>query len=86
MVPGFSSGNAHVDFKVVDGSLYNGSDFVKEYPFFRVPLDAGEYTEIHVFISINSAPFFGSATGVFTVTDILPFDHIHLSRSEHPFS
>ena len=63
MVPGFSFGNAHVGFKVVDGSLYNGPDLVKGYPFFAIPLDTGKNMEIHVFISISGAPFFAVLQG-----------------------
>jgi len=77
MIPGFSSGNAHVGLKVVDGSLYNGPDLVKGYPFFAIPLDAGKHTEIHIFISISGTPFFCSAAGVFAVTEPLPFDHMY---------
>ena len=77
MVPGFSSGNAHVGFKVVDGPLYNGSDFVKGYPLFGVPLDVGKHAKIYVFINIDGAPFFSSAAGAFAVTDPLSFEHVH---------
>jgi len=68
---------------LVDRSLYNGSDFVKGYPFSGVPLDAKKHMEIHVFIGISGSPLFCSAAGFFAVTDPLPFDHMHFGT--YPF-
>ena len=66
MVPGFSSGNAHVGFKMIDGSFDNGPDLVKSNPFLRVSLNTGKHTEIHIFIGISGATFFSSTAGFFT--------------------
>ena len=57
VIPGFSSRYAHIDFKVIDGTFYDGSDFVKPIPFFRIPLETWEHAEAHVFVCISSAAF-----------------------------
>ena len=69
MVPGFSSGNAHVGFKMIDGSFDNGPDLVKSNPFLRVLLNTGKHTEIFIFTSISGANFFIS-TAVFLQSQI----------------
>ena len=63
MVPGFSPGNAHVGFKMIDGSFDNGPDLVKSNPFLRVSLNTGKHTEIHIFIGISGAPFLAVLQG-----------------------
>jgi len=60
---GNSSGNAHVDFKVVDRQFYNGSDLVKGYPMFGAALDAGKHLKIYIFIGISGAPFWAVMQG-----------------------
>ena len=44
MVSGLSSGNAHINFEMIDGSFYNGSDFVGAVPFFGITLNARKHT------------------------------------------
>jgi len=60
MVP-FSSCNAHVDFKVVDVDrpFYNGSDLIKGYLFFKVPLEAGKQFENPCFHRYKWCALFG---------------------------
>lgn len=43
VIPGFSAGNAHVDFEVIDGTFHNGADFIGVVPLFRIPLNSGEH-------------------------------------------
>ncbi len=76
MVTGFSPGNAHVGFEVVDGTFHNGPDFIGGNPFLGVALDTGEHTEIHVVVSVSGPPLLGGAAGFLTVTDPLPFYHM----------
>ena len=44
MVPCLSSSDAHVDFKMIDGTLNNRSYFISAVPFIGIMLDTGEYT------------------------------------------
>ena len=81
MVSAFSSGSAHIDFKMVDGTFHYGSDFVQFVPFFGIPLDAGEHTEIHVLVSVSGAAFFGSAAWMFTFAKPLSFPVTHFGAS-----
>lgn len=81
MVPGFSSGNAHVGFKMIDGSFDNGPDLVKSNPFLRVSLNTGKHTEIHIFIGISGATFFSSTAGFFTVADPCPLLIAHFGAA-----
>ena len=76
MAAGFPPCGAHVGFKVIDGALYNGSDFIEAIPFLCVSLDARKHTEIHVFIGISGPPLFGSAARVLTITDPLSSDYV----------
>ena len=76
VVPGLAACNTHVGFKVVDGTFHNGADFVKGDPFIRIPLDAGEHAEIHVFISVSGAPLFRGAAWILAVADPFAFDHM----------
>ena len=69
MVPCLSSSDAHVDFKMIDGTLNNRSYFISAVPFIGIMLDTGEYTYIHVFISISCSSTFGGTAGIFTITD-----------------
>lgn len=57
MVSGFSIGDVHIDFKVVDGAFRNGSDFISDVPFLRIPLQSEEYAEFYIFISIVVLPY-----------------------------
>lgn len=58
VIPGFSSGNTHVDLQVVDGTFHNDPDLVKRIPFIGIPLDAGKHAEIEIFIGIGgTSPF-----------------------------
>ena len=77
MAAGFSSGNTHVDFQVVNGTFHNGSDLVKGNPFIRIPLDTGKHAEVQIFVSISGTPFLCRGTGIFTVADIFPLYHVH---------
>ena len=83
VVFGFSSGNTHVDFQVVDGTFYNGSDFIKGIPFIGISLYAGKYAEIQIFVCISGASFGCSGTGIFVVTDI--FSLYHMNFGTKPF-
>ena len=76
MVSGFPAGHAHVELQMVYGSLYNGPDFVKPDPFWRIPLDARKFTEIHVLVGVGGSSLFGRTARVFTVADPLSFDHV----------
>lgn len=78
MVSCMPPGNAHVDFKVVNGSFDSRAYFIEAVPFFRIPLDTGKHPQLHVFIGIGCPAFFGSGAGVFTVTYPLPFYHMNL--------
>ena len=78
MVPGFSPGSTHIALKMVDGAFHNGSYFIEGSPFARIPLDAGEHAEVHVFVSVSGTSFFGRAAGLLTITDPLPFSHVNL--------
>ena len=61
---------------MVDRAFYDGTDLIKSVPFLRVPLDPGKSAEVHVFISIGSAPLFRSTAWIVTAADILPFHHV----------
>lgn len=77
MVAGFSAGNAHVDFQVVDGTFHNAPDFVKGIPFIGIPLDPGEHAEIQIFVCIGgTAPFCGAA-GIIAFANPLSFLVVH---------
>ena len=91
MVPGFSPSSTHIDFEMVDGAFHNGSYFIEGSPFVRIPLDAWEHAEVHVFVSVSGTSSFGRVARVHTIADPLPFTmctlgQTHLSRSERPFS
>ena len=91
VVTGSASGNAHIDFEVADGTFYNRSDFIEGFPFVRITLDAGEHAEVHVVVSISGASFFAVLHGsgqshTHSPFTMWTFGHIHLSRSERPFS
>lgn len=75
MVSRVPSGNAHVDFHVVNGMFYNASDFIKGIPFFVIPLETGEHAKVYVFVSISRTSFRSSRVGIFTVADI--FYHVN---------
>ena len=77
MVSGFPSGDTHVGFEMVNGPLHDRPDFIEGNPFVRTPLDAGKHAEVHVFVSISSAAFFGSAAWILTITYPLSFDHVY---------
>lgn len=72
MVTGFPSCNTHISFEVADSMFHDGSYFIEGIPIIRIPLDAGEHVEVHVGVSINGAPFLGTAVGIFAVTDPFP--------------
>ena len=67
MVTNLSSGDEHVVLEVIDGSFHDGCDFIEGMPFIRIPLNAGEHAEVHVFVSVSGTPFFGGAAGRPTV-------------------
>lgn len=77
MVSCMPSGNAHVDFKVVNGSFDNGGYFIEAVPFFRISLDIRKHPQFHVFIGIGCTAFFGSGAGIFAVINPLPFYHMN---------
>lgn len=77
MVPGFSPGSTHIAFEMVDGAFHNGSYFIEGSPFVRIPLDAREHAEIHVFVSVSGTSFFGRAAGFLTIADPLPLYHMY---------
>ena len=78
MVSGSLARDAHVQFEMVDCPFNAGSDFIKVVPLGRIPLDAGEHAEVHVFVSVSGTSFFGRAAGLLTITDPLPFSHVNL--------
>lgn len=81
MVPCVPSGDAHVDLEVVDGSFDNRAYLIEAVPFFRIPLDAGEHPQLHVFIGIRCPALFGGGAGGITVTYPLPFYHVDLGAA-----
>ena len=58
---GHAFGNAHIDFKVVDGTFCNRLGFAEGLPFVRITLDTAEHAEVHIVVSISGASLFGSA-------------------------
>lgn len=76
VVPGMPSGDTHVDLEVVDRPLDDGAYLIEPAPFIRIPLDAGEHPQFHIFISIGSPSLFDCGAGIFTVTDPLPLHHM----------
>lgn len=76
MVTGLPSGDAHVDFEMVDGVFHDGPYFIEGIPLVRTPLDTGEHAEVHVFVSVGGTPLFGGAARLFTVADLLSFYHV----------
>lgn len=68
MVSGFSAGNTHVDFEMVDGTFDNGLDFISISPLFGITLNTGEHTKIHIFISVCGFSFCSGAAGIVTKT------------------
>lgn len=83
MVSGFPFGDRYAGFEVVNGMFYIGSDFMKGNPFIRVPLDAGDNAEVHVFISIGGVPFFSRVAWFFTIADPVPV--YHMDFRAYPF-
>ena len=83
VVPGLTACDTHVGLKVIDGTFHNGTDLVKGDPVIRIPLDAGEHTEIHVLISVSGTPLFCGAAWLFAVTD--PFTLDHMDFGADPF-
>ena len=81
MVARLPSGDTHIDLKVVDRTLYDRTDLIKGDPFLRVPLDSGEFAEVHVFISISGTPLFCGAASFFAIADILAFHHMNFGTS-----
>lgn len=65
MVSCMPPGNAHVDFKVVNGHFDNRAHLIEAVPFFRIPLDTGKHPQFHVFIGIRCPAFFCGGTGGF---------------------
>ncbi len=80
---GLSSGNAHVRFEMVDGTLHNCPYFVEGIPFIGIPLDAGEHSEVHVVVSISGASLFCGAAWFRAVT--YPFSFYHVDFWAYPF-
>lgn len=76
MVSGSLAGNAHVEFEMVDCPFNAGSDFIKVVPLGRIPLDAGEHTEVHVVIGIGGSPLFGGSARFLAIAGVLPFYHV----------
>ena len=76
MVARLPPSDTHIDLQVVDRTLYDCTDLIKRDPFFGVPLDSGEFAEVHVFVSISGAPFFCRAAWFFTIADILAIHHM----------
>ena len=66
-------GNTHIDFKVVDCPFHNRPDFIKGFPFVRIPLDSRKDAEIHVFVGIGGPALLSGATRFRTVADPLSF-------------
>ena len=84
MITGVLSRNPHVYLEVVDRPLNGSPDLIEGAPFRRIPLDTGEHTEVHVFVSVGGAAFFGGTAWFLTVADPLPFYHMHLRAA--PFN
>ena len=59
VVARFSSGDAHIDFEMVDGAFNGGSDFVKRGPILGIPLNTGKHTEVHVVVCVGCPSEFG---------------------------
>ena len=70
-------GSTHIAFEMVDGAFHNGSYFIEGSPFVRIPLDAREHAEVHVFVSVSGASSFGCAAGFLTIADPLPLYHMY---------
>ena len=81
MVPGLSSGNAHVGLEVVDGMFHNGPDPVGSIPFIGITLDTGKHAQFHVFISVCCPAFFGGAAGMSASAVPLVFFVLHSGAS-----
>lgn len=81
VIPGFSSGNTHVYFQVVDGTFHNGPNLVKRIPFTGIPLNTGKHAEIEIFIGVGGMSLFGSAAGITAFADSLPFFVVHSGTS-----
>lgn len=76
MVTGLPSGDTHVGFEMVNAPFHDGPDFIKGDPFIGIPLDTGEHAEVHVFVSIGSAPLFGGAARFRAVAYPLAVYHV----------
>ncbi len=91
VVTGYAPSNVHIDFEVADGTFCNRFDFVEGFPFVITMLDTGEYTEVHVVVSISGISFFCSAAWFLTVKypfrfTMWTFGDICLFRSERLLS
>lgn len=83
MVPGLSSCNTHIGFKVIDGIFYNSAYLIKGIPFLGISLDTGEHAEIHVISSIGGASSGSVAARISTVK--YPFAFYHADFRTTPF-
>lgn len=91
MVTAPASGGTHIYFEVVDGTFYDGPDLIERPPLVRITLETGEHTEFYVVVSISGASSLAVLHGSLQSHTHWPFamctfGHIHLSRSERPFS
>ena len=74
---GFSAGNTHIDFQMVNGAFHAGSYFVKRNPFFGISLNAGEHAEPQILVSISGASFCSGRTGIVTITHVCSVFHVN---------
>lgn len=59
-----SSGDAHIDLKVIDRTFYDGPNLIKNNPFIGISLNSGKFA---------GTSFFCGVARIFAVADILPF-------------
>ncbi len=77
MISCMPPGNTHVDLKVVNSSFNDYAYLIEAVPSCCIPLDTRKHSQFHVFVGIRCPAFFGSGTGVSTVTYPLPFYHMN---------
>ena len=89
MISDLTSGDTHVDLKVIDGALHDSAYLVKGDPFFRIPLDTGEHAQFHVVSGVGSTSFCSAAAGIITLTYPFAFHHVDFEAAPfdvlHPF-
>ena len=78
VVSGLPPGSTHIDLEMVDSVFHNGPYFIEGNPFIRIPLDAWEHAEVHIFVSVSGVSFLSRSAGLLTIADPLPFNHVYL--------